>query len=241
MITQYTNHVGIKFHEDGRLRPFPGNSVVCMLQQDSEVVKHLLYVSDFLQQHSYSKRYVFLPQESYHMTLIEGVCDQVRDTKHWTTKIPLSAPLEKVNQFFYECVQNLKPLEDDIKKVSMTYHGLTYHGLLLLRLKCTNQFSEDALKTYRDRFAEATGLHFDTHDSYSFHISLGYQLEQFEENEISNIGTVMLEADKYLKQNLGKITCLQPILSHFPDMGSFPTYSPSQKSIYSNRNSSGTK
>ena len=99
---------GKKFSEGGRVLEFPGNTVICRISPQSKQFHLLVRIRQQLKAQPWAEKFFFLPPSSYHMTVFEGVCDQVRQPERWTVKLPLDAKLEEVDTFFVEAWKDVK-------------------------------------------------------------------------------------------------------------------------------------
>lgn len=169
---RYTGFVGQKFNEDGSVRRFPGNTVISKITPDMPIYSGLVEKQQQLKNVPCAGKYAFLPPSSLHMTVIEGVCDQVRRKENWPKNLPLDMPMEQVNRFFVECYGRLSPPESFNMRLART----RFSNLLFMVLEPADKNTSKSLKTFRDSFAKETGIRFPNHDTYTFHISMAYNL-----------------------------------------------------------------
>lgn len=172
MEKQYTGFVGQKFHEDGSVREFPGNTVISKITPDMLIYSGLVETQERLKALDRAGKYAFLPPSSLHMTVIEGVCDQVRTPARWSSELALDMPLPEVNQFVLDCYARLSPPDSLRMRIAKT----DFSQLLFIVLEPADAAAERSLKDFRDQFALETGIRFPNHDTYTFHVSLAYKL-----------------------------------------------------------------
>jgi hypothetical protein len=98
--------IGQKFNPEGQLLPFPGNTIICHLQPKSPLYSALLRLYNSLKIQQFSSLYVLLPPVSWHMTIFEGVSNQIRQLGFWPADLPLEAPLSKCTTLFEEKLRN---------------------------------------------------------------------------------------------------------------------------------------
>ena len=103
------------------------------------------------------------------MTVFEGVSDQQRSASHWTTFLPLDAPLGEVDELFEQLFRNSAPLGE----VVMRFKELNLGSAIKITLESQD---EQRIRSYRNTLSSLFGLRFPDHDEYLFHISLGYAL-----------------------------------------------------------------
>ena len=102
-----TAMVGVKFHADGSARSFPGSSIVSMVPPDSRLYRELCWIRERCREEPFAKKLAFLPPSSFHMTLVDLVCDQVRVPEHWSASIPLGCPLDEVDRRLASALEGL--------------------------------------------------------------------------------------------------------------------------------------
>jgi len=164
----FGNCVGKKFNSDGSVRFFPGNTIICILDHETEVYRKVLMERETLKKSSIASCLSFLPDESLHMTALEGVTDQNR--KKWSSKMPNDCKLSEVDDFFEKTFPTLPSLGT----VFMTFDHLKIETALCIGLSPATKEDEQRIRNWRDETGEALGLHFPGHETYEFHISLAY-------------------------------------------------------------------
>ena len=82
-------NIGTKFNADGTVRRFPGNTIISMVNHGKDIFAHFLHIRALLEASRAAACVTLLPLDSIHMTVIEGVCDQVRREGYWTSLLPL--------------------------------------------------------------------------------------------------------------------------------------------------------
>lgn len=169
---QYTKAVGEKFHEDGSVRAFPGNTVISKITADMPIYAGLVEAQERLKAVDAAGKYVFLPPASLHMTVMEGLCDQVRTPERWSQKLALHANWNDVNQFMFDCFSRMSPPHS----LTMRIAGFNFSRWPVLVLEPANPETTRALQNFREQFSQETGIRFPNHETYTFHISLAYQL-----------------------------------------------------------------
>ena len=90
-------------------------------------------------------------------------------------------------------------------------------------LEPVDRQTDQALRKYRDQVAEATGVRFEDHDSYQFHISLAYRLIELTEEEEDDLTRMLAHIDRHLHENFGLFHPPAPQLTFFNDMFHFAT------------------
>lgn len=161
---------GGKFTPEGTVQPFPGNTFLCHIDQGSEVYRGLCRVQDDLRGSQWADHFAFLEQPSLHMTIFCGVSGRPLGCDGWPAGIAREATLAQVNQRFLE---KLSGCTDDFC-VRMRATGLRPHSIFMAGARPEDvQTLHDARANLRER----TGLSRHNHDTYRFHVSLGYLIK----------------------------------------------------------------
>jgi hypothetical protein len=92
--------IGRKFAADGRVLPFPGNTFICPIAPSNPATAPLRAFRAALEAEPYAHKFAFTPPSSYHMTVFEGVVDQVRKPGFWPADLDPDAPLADCNRLF---------------------------------------------------------------------------------------------------------------------------------------------
>lgn len=211
------NSIGKKFNADGTVRHFPGNTIISMVNPNQEIFAHFLRIRHLLEESPAAPCVTLLPLSSIHMTVIEGVCDQVRQADHWTSLLPPDCSLAETDAFFEERLADVPPLEP----VTLRMTHVVFTGAILLRLEPVTQANAARLKRYRNDVSTALGLRFPNHDSYRFHISLGYFTKEPTQREAQALHAFGEQADRYIAQHEILMQAQPPQLMFFDDMFRF--------------------
>ena len=216
----FGSSVGKKFNEDGTFRPFPGNTIICLLDQMSEVFLRAKTLRNELASSTLSPCLAALPDESLHMTAIEGVCDQVRKQEYWTQKLFLDADLVSVDAFLVQQWKTLPPLGE----VSMTFDHLRVDSGICIGLHPTSDEDEKRIRAWRDVVGDALGFRFPGHETYAFHISLAYGIHMPDVRQLEFLQAFKEHFDRTCKQTPFSFTVPEPSLTFFDDMSHFHTH-----------------
>lgn len=214
----YAPAVGEKFYEDGRVRQFPGNTIICFAYPETRAYQEAEWVQQQLKQQPYGDKFALLPPSSFHMTVFELLCDQVRTPEKWSSALALDMPLEDTDQYFIDTVAKVTP-PTNCRMVFDDFH-VSYSGLMLGLLPADDKAST-ALRQYRDDLADATGVRSPDHDSYGFHLSLGYGIIKLNELEAQQIQQFAKHVNQRLNRTFGVFDIGQPMLTFFDDMFAF--------------------
>lgn len=174
--------VGRKFHADGRVMPFAGNTIVCHLPQQgqgSEAFAALLDVYRDLPRHRFASKMTALPPSSYHMTVIGGANDKDRRWPLWPAGVPLDATMAECNAIVAERLRTVRlgdaagPYRMQVDMAEPAADELP----LTLRLVPADAETRTRLGRARSALGEAMGIAVRQPDRYGFHITLGYTID----------------------------------------------------------------
>lgn len=210
-------NIGTKFNADGTVRRFPGNTVISMVNHGKDVFTHFLHVRELFMASPAAPCVTLLPLDSIHMTVIEGVCDQVRRPGYWTSLLPLDCPLSATDALFEARFAELAPLGE----VTLRMSHVVCTGGILLRMEPVTPADEARLRAYRDAASAALGLRFPNHDSYHFHITLGYFTKEPTPEQEQALMEFCAQADRYIAEHDIRMRAEEPLLTFFDSMFRF--------------------
>ena len=210
-------NIGTKFNADGTVRRFPGNTIISMVNHGKDIFAHFLHIRALLEASRAAACVTLLPLDSIHMTVIEGVCDQVRRPGYWTSFLPLDCPLCATDALFEARFAELAPLG----KVTLRMSHVVCTGAILLRMEPVTPADEAHLRAYRDAASAALGLRFPNHDSYHFHITLGYFTKEPTPAQEQALTEFCAQADRYIAEHDIRMQAEEPLLTFFDSMFRF--------------------
>jgi hypothetical protein len=209
--------VGRKCHRDGAVRPFPGNTIVCHSASASALTERLDRLHEQLRAAKAARLYTLLPPSSWHMTLFDGVANEVRIPDRWPRDIPLDTPLAEVHRLFEERLKAevFGPKLRFFMRVAAA--GRLRNGIDV-RLQPGDAAEERAIRALRDRIAAVLRLRRTEHDTYGFHITLAYFIARPGEDEAAELRSLMTEEVQALETSLPPFIVGPPEFCHFNDM-----------------------
>ncbi|MBY7730146.1 DUF1868 domain-containing protein [Vibrio splendidus] len=216
---KYAPSVGVKFHEDGSVRTFPGNTFICHLDQSLPLIDELRWAQDQLKEMSCGNKFSFLPISSMHMTAFEGVCDQIRDPKKWTSKLSLDSELSAITDLFATEASQIGAQGGFEMEFDYVYNCPI--GGSALRIKPANEQSRLALKRCRELLKVATGINMPDFDDYHFHITLSYRVIELEEQDKVELQETTKRIGERIAQSFGSLTHGPVEFCTFQDMFKF--------------------
>ncbi len=212
-----THEVGRKFHADGSARQFAGNTIICFVAPESAIGQAASTFQAALRAQPFGAKFALLPPSSFHMTVMELLCDQIRVRERWSAQLDLDLPLAESDSFFAQRVPGIPAPTGLIMHVS----GLYYANNLMLTLQPAESATAAALRTYRESIAAVTGVRFLDHAEYGFHMSLGYRLDQLDATEAAALTDVCATWTPQLQAAGTAIALPPPELTAFDDMTLF--------------------
>ena len=214
METRFGFDVGRKFNEDGSVRFGPGNTMICLLDHDSLVFQRIKEIRDDFGRNKIGECITLLPDESLHMTAIEGVVDGNRSPERWTTLLPCDTPLEKVDDLFQEKWKDIPPLG----RVEMVFHHIRVGTGLCVALRAKSEDDERRIRAWREIVSEKMGLRFPSFETYEFHISLAYGFRTPSDEAMENLEEMVKKYDeKFSLEKFGFIVP-EPSMTYFDNM-----------------------
>lgn len=210
--------VGRKFHADGTVRRFPGNTIICPVGPDAPQYDEICAVQTRALARRFGPKLAPLPPSSFHVTVFDGLCDEERVPEHWSSRIPLDAPLEETDRLLSEWLAPLRGPE----RLNMELAGLgSFEVGLNLELRPADEVSAAGLADFREAVARATGIRHPGFERYAFHLSLAYLLYELDGEELADYRELAAETEARLAQSFGVLELGRPQLTFFEDMFAF--------------------
>lgn len=166
--------LGVRFDANGQALPCSGNTIVCH-RRDRDGRAAIADLVARIGEGPAGGCFAFTAPESWHMTVFGGLLhDSDRRTGFWPSGLAADASDEQADRFMIERMAQVAPPDMPITMQARGFAGLQSHALGLALVPHTAG-QETALRAYRDRLAEATGLTARPgHEGYAFHLTLGY-------------------------------------------------------------------
>lgn len=207
-----------KFNEKGEISYFPGNTIVGNLYHNRVVVDTIQRIQEGYRNLSFAHKFGLMPEGSIHMTVFELLCDFNRQPDYWSKELSLDDPIEKTDEFFARKLQSIKmPHDFQMKPVGIQSTSLEVTPI--------NEGTGKMLRDFRNAVSDATGIRFENHDTYKFHISFGYKLQELtaDEEKIVDQLNQTLYSEVISKVDYVEIGAVDYTI--FEDMSEFVPYS----------------
>lgn len=196
----------LKFHKDGSVRPFAGNTVICHLPAQCGMRDVMSDLREQLKTSPFRNRLGLTTVDSYHMTIFAGANDQGRKASGWPVYVSQGATIEHCNAAVMERMQTLRLQYELPFRVMIDVPAtLSYPRACTLRMKAVNDQEEKNLRSVRDQLAEAYGFRLPGHATYAFHVTMSYQMTPFTDSERK-------EYQDLLAAYVQKMVAEQPVL-----------------------------
>lgn len=177
------NAIGEKFNANGEVLPFRGNTLVCHLKQDSEIVRVIVDMVDAMKAAGLGRCYAFLPQASYHMTVFNGANDRARYYPAWPQDLNLDAPMDECDRLFAAKLANFRLAAS--LPLQMRIGGIVLKRGVSLSLAPVDMAENRKIRSLRDSLSSTLNCRRDNHDVYEFHISVSYLINKPVGEELS--------------------------------------------------------
>ena len=170
-----------KFDNDGNPLHWPGCTIICPIQENSLVSSLLAEVQENFKEIAPNRKYTFLPQSSFHMTLFDCCNVSTFKTSYWPDSIQDTQNYLEIANILSDRLKNYQfpnPLAVKLNKF--------FGGFSTLLTPYTSK-DEEILRNCRDDLSNLLGIKFENHLRYTFHITLAYILEPLTLEEVSRL------------------------------------------------------
>ena len=213
----YGRDIGLKFYENGDVRTYPGNTVVADVTPDCPAYHVMCALHQMVLDYGFDSHQILLPKDSYHMTVIRGVNDQVRKDTHWPADLAKDAPMTEVDDYITRAVTSVKMPE----RMRMKFHEVVLNsGDIKVCLLPADEEQEKILREYRNAVANAIGLFLPGHDNYRFHITLSYTRVIAEGEDEVRMEKMLAEMNRLI-QGQPDVEITAPYMAYYNDMMAF--------------------
>lgn len=213
----YGKAIGRKFEQDGSVRRYPGNTVIADVNPGCVAYDVMLRLRQMVVDSGVADHFILLPEDSYHMTVIQGLNDQVRTDEYWPAALSKDTPMTLVDDHVASAVESVGlpgPIRMRFKAVRF---GRT---CIMVKLIPADGEQERTLWDFRDRAAQAIGVYLPGHEDYGFHITLAYTRIIPEGGKARKIQLLAEEMERYITgQPTFKTTA--PYIAYYDDMLKF--------------------
>ena len=184
--------VGRKFKADGSVSRFGGNTFVGHVQQqgrDYDQFDGLLDIYREFPAHGFASKIALTPPNSYHVTVFGGLNDEDQGTPRWPRALPPGMSVDAVTQQWLRGLQARPRLAEPRFEFAYGTAVTMSDGAPHVPLLPANDATARRLKAVRDALSEFTGIRDKNHDSYQYHLTVGYIHQLLTEPEAQSLRT----------------------------------------------------
>jgi hypothetical protein len=214
---------GQKFSSDGKVQRYPGNTVICHIPRPGACFDELGKTYATLRREigsEVARKFTWLPPDSYHVTIFDGVTNAFRLPGDWPQMLPLDASMDVCDQYVGERLRTLTLGFDPPLRLVID-EGAIAGSLGTVPLRPIDEAENARLRDLRDRISAATGVRHAGHDSYRFHTSFAYYVSQFKPQEEKDYRAKFVNSVRRLRDAVPVLELGAPEYCLFEDMFAF--------------------
>ena len=166
--TRAPDHVGRRVLVDGTFMPELGNTVIRYVTKGSRSMAVLTDIQETLATSAFGHHFAYLPTDSFHMTVFEGVIDSGREENYWPGGIDFSESVDSITDLFLKRTSTFA----NPGPFAMRVRDVTPNGLIM---EGATKEDDERAREWRDRLADLLGYRKPNHDAYVFHVTMAYQ------------------------------------------------------------------
>ena len=204
-----------KFDNDGNPLHWPGCTIICPIQENSLVSSLLAEVQENFKEIAPNRKYTFLPQSSFHMTLFDCCNVSTFKTSYWPDSIQDTQNYLEIANILSDRLKNYQFPNSLAVRLNKFFGGFS------TLLTPYSSKDEEILRNCRDDLSNLFGIKFENHLRYTFHITLAYILEPLTLEEVSRLINLEKKMNKKFKNEIPLINLPQPEICVFNDMYKF--------------------
>jgi len=204
-----------KFDNDGNPLHWPGCTIICPIQENSLVSSLLAEVQENFKEIAPNRKYTFLPQSSFHMTLFDCCNVSTFKTSYWPDNIEDTQNYLEIANILSDRLKNYQFPNSLAVRLNKFFGGFS------TLLTPYSSKDEEILRNCRDDLSNLLGIKFENHLRYTFHITLAYILEPLTLEEVSRLVGLEKKMNKKFKNEIPLINLPQPEICVFNDMYKF--------------------
>lgn len=193
----YPGGVPTKFSPQGAPSLYKGNTTICHIPPTSLVLPKLHRIYDALRSHPTLSSLMYLvPPSSWHMTILGGVRDKVRDRGTWPPSKE-NIPIEQCTQDFAWKLQDLGLKLPELGlgppyQVCMSGFDADNGTGIGVRVTGATAAEDHRLRRLRDALADTLfGFRATDHEAYIFHITICYYLRHIDGKDRADLDNTL--------------------------------------------------
>ena len=207
-------HLGTRYNAAGTFLPEPGNTVVCHVTDGSATQAALIDARARYLAMPEAADLAFTPISSLHMTLFQGIIEKRRKLPFWPADVPLDTPIPEMTEILG---QRLKSFAGGPAfNVAVTEAAPTG-----LKMAGATEADQQAMREWRNRFAEVFGYRHPDHETYVFHITFSYVISRFDDAALPAWQQMLDEVVADISERAPILELNPPAFCTFEDMNHF--------------------
>lgn len=213
----YGEQIGKKFETDGSARRYPGNTVIADVRPGCSAYDVMMHLRQMALDAGFADSMILLPEDSYHMTVLRGLNDQVRTDAFWPNALDKSASMDTVDDYVSAAVASAH-MPGPIR---MKFRGVRVNAEdFRVLLSPADEEQQKILCAFRDEAADAIGLRLPGHDAYTYHITLAYTRLVPEGAAAEKLQALVKDMEAYISMQKPFETT-PPYMAYYDDMLAF--------------------
>jgi hypothetical protein len=170
--------VGRKMNADGSVRRFEGNTFVGHLPSQGSGFAFFDTLLDLYREWpkwSFRSKLAMLPPSSYHITVFGGLNEDDRGRPRWPAGVPADLPIDVATSTWQrELEKRPRPPPQGFSFRLDAPPQPMSDGAPFIPLLPADPATAQRLRELRDSLSALTGIRRADHDSYQYHVTLGY-------------------------------------------------------------------
>jgi hypothetical protein len=156
------------------------------------------------------------------MTLINGIDDEHRKAPYWPRSVPTTASIQACRDWCAEHLQGFHTgRSGDFLMAQDTSAKVETVNNFTIWLKPFDEAKSQEMRAIRNQLSEVLEIREPGHDSYRFHLSLGYLIEYLSQEEAAAFAQFYRKAIVHLSDVVPVLRLGQPEFCVFQDMFAF--------------------
>ncbi|MGR5299299.1 DUF1868 domain-containing protein [Vibrio mediterranei] len=212
-----------KFDSNREANVYRGNSLIAHIERDSDLANALLQVKHDFQNSEFSDDFIYLPKNSYHVTIFNGTNENPKQRKLplWPSDVPLSKSIYDVHMHF------ALELKKAIESRKLEYNSITFitkeiktdWGFPLLIVEPKTKEDKENLLRIRASLKDVLKIERPDYNNPLFHVSMAYKYKKLSSKKKEELNKFANKEFELLKGKEFTVNNIEFVL--FDDMLSF--------------------
>lgn len=203
---------GGKFDHNGEVLPWPGNTFICHLNPHRSEHKMLRLIQNQLKAGPQSNAFTFLPPDSFHMTVMEGISGKPESDPSWPKDSNKNYDLQSATELIRQRLTGVVVPDSHQIKVTDIFAG---HSV---KVEGFNEDQERSLRQTRKILRDTSGIEPRAFSAYQFHITLAYLTRWLSTEEANSVMELSNTLADQLRHEVPVITLGAPEFCEFESM-----------------------